>query len=730
MFMHTVRDDNHLGTFKFVTKREENQVYGSLIPVMMINQKIQNSNSYKTYIAFSTGVATPKKARKWKKPASLSKKQTLVITKDLSRNLLLEDSQLVFKLETLLAGGLGDGASLEPEVPDKPKGRSIDTHEGTGLKPGVLDVSKANSSDSEFESWGVSDDDDQQGDDERTESDDDKSVDLNKTDDEEETQEDKFVHTHDDYVPTDDETLDVDHEEYDRINEEMYDDVNVELKDAELADEGKGYEEIDDAEKVNVELKEVNQEVATGPTTNIPPPIHPFISHSQQSTSIPTPPTVETTTSTTVIPESTTLSAIYQSVSDLEKEVKILKSVDHNSTIHVEIKYEVPIVVKECLGTNMEDSLRKDEDAIDKGVADKLKKREPNDADRDVVPPVGPNQWLKRMKMRKDTKPSKKVVETVFETGDTQLPQNLGEDMYKNDEHLLSRLIQRTGLRNQRPHTLDPEWNTCKTTSVLTKADLLGLVYKLLKGTCKSYVELKYNMEKCYIALNDQLDWNNPKGDIYPFDLRKPLPLVESRNRLIVLADYFFNNDSAYLQRGSTDRTYMISLTKTKAAKYDLSDQKPYKFVEGDFPRLHLNDIEDMMLLVIQNRLFNLDGEVVVQLAAALQPYTTYFNPQGVIYLDKLERNRLMCTHELYKFSDGTLISVRDKLKDMANNLEMRYRSVMPRRKWSNLDKKLSCIMVKDIDRQLLERRLLRSLEKFVRGREYGEDLRLLQRTI
>ncbi|GKB35101.1 hypothetical protein Tco_0880043, partial [Tanacetum coccineum] len=63
------------------------------------------------------------------------------------------------------------------------------------------------------------------------------------------------------------------------------------------------------------------------------------------------------------------------------------------------------------------------------------------------------------------------------------------------------------------------------------------------------------------------------------------------------------------------------------------------------------------------------------------------------------KRNRLMCSHELYKFNDGTLISVRDKLKDMLNNLEMGYTSVMPRRRWSNLDKKRSRIMVKDIDR-------------------------------
>ncbi|GJZ14808.1 reverse transcriptase domain-containing protein [Tanacetum coccineum] len=106
------------------------------------------------------------------------------------------------------------------------------------------------------------------------------------------------------------------------------------------------------------------------------------------------------------------------------------------------------------------------------------------------------------------------------------------------------------------------------------------------------------------------------------------------------------------------------------------SDQKLYKFMEDDFPRLYLNDIEDMLLLVVENKLFNLDGEVIVHLVAALliftrQPYIAYSNPKGVIYLDKLERNRLMCTYELYKFSDGTLISVWDKLKDMANNLKI-----------------------------------------------------------
>nr|GEZ24026.1 hypothetical protein [Tanacetum cinerariifolium] len=66
----------------------------------------------------------------------------------------------------------------------------------------------------------------------------------------------------------------------------------------------------------------------------------------------------------------------------------------------------------------------------------------------------------------------------------------------------------------------------------------------------------------------------------------------------------------------------------------------------------------------------------------------------------------------------------------MANNLKMGYTSVMPRRRWSNLDKKRSRIMIKDINRQFPDRRLMRRLEKFVGGRYYGEDTRLLQRTI
>nr|GEY14194.1 hypothetical protein [Tanacetum cinerariifolium] len=61
-----------------------------------------------------------------------------------------------------------------------------------------------------------------------------------------------------------------------------------------------------------------------------------------------------------------------------------------------------------------------------------------------------------------------------------------------------------------------------------------------------------------------------------------------------------------------------------------------------------------------------------------LTPYTTYKNPQGIIYQDKFKRNRLMRSDELYKFCDGTLTFVRWVLHDIANNLRMDY---LPKRR-------------------------------------------------
>nr|GFC85097.1 hypothetical protein [Tanacetum cinerariifolium] len=69
-------------------------------------------------------------------------------------------------------------------------------------------------------------------------------------------------------------------------------------------------------------------------------------------------------------------------------------------------------------------------------------------------------------------------------------------------------------------------------------------------------------------------------------------------------------------------------------------DDQIYKFKEGDFKRLRLQDIEDMLLL-----------------------------------LNKDKKNRLMRIDELHKFSDGTINDVRNALDDRLKGIRMQYLS-------------------------------------------------------
>ncbi|GKD25527.1 hypothetical protein Tco_1231741 [Tanacetum coccineum] len=195
-----------------------------------------------------------------------------------------------------------------------------------------------------------------------------------------------------------------------------------------------------------------------------------------------------------------------------------------------------------------------------------------------------------------------------------------------------------------KPHTTDPEWNKRQVVlgqpeqpwfnqMVSNKKD--PLTFNDLMATPIDFsnsIKLEYHFQECFNALTYKLDWNNPEGDRYPFDLSKSLPLQGYLGHLTIAADYFFNNDLKYLKSSDPERTYTISITKIKVARYEIvgiedvvpmlwsptkvgvkklhdyghiedivvkrADRKLYKFKEGDFIDLHLNDIKDMPLLL------------------------------------------------------------------------------------------------------------------------------------
>nr|GEZ66542.1 hypothetical protein [Tanacetum cinerariifolium] len=109
------------------------------------------------------------------------------------------------------------------------------------------------------------------------------------------------------------------------------------------------------------------------------------------------------------------------------------------------------------------------------------------------------------------------------------------------------------------------------------------------------------------------------------------------------------------------------------------------------------------------------------------EAYTAYSNTRGFSYQNKDKQNRLIRIDELHKFSEVTLNDVQTALDDHLKGIRMKY---LPQTIWRISDKERAATMIHDIDKQLKTRRIMRSLEKFVGGRLYEEDFRMLQRTI
>ncbi|GJX40690.1 hypothetical protein Tco_0255680 [Tanacetum coccineum] len=365
------------------------------------------------------------------------------------------------------------------------------------------------------------------------------------------------------------------------------------------------------------------------------------------------------------------------------------------------------------------EALMEDENVMDKGVADTVKdykrKHDDDEDDDDVNPPAGPNQGKRTKKKRtKESESSKKPSSTKdnpkskaltkgSKTGKSALAKELVEepiaevimDDVGDDVVVLDQPAQ--PLFNQMVSALkDP----------LTFNDLMATLIDFSNSN-----ELEYNFQECFNALINKLDWNNPKGDHYPFDLSKPLPLQGPLCHRTFAVDYFFNNVLEYLKTSNPEvilGVKSVSVKKLhgyghlKEIVVKISDQQLYKFKEGNFVDLHLNDIEDMLLLTVQHKLFHLEGNVDVESYQKKlnitkpqktfpeiefkEPYTPLNDPPGIIYEDLDKHKRVMRAEEMYKFSDGTLKSVRDEIHHRVLDFFLDYNKEMQKRKWMVFD--------------------------------------------
>nr|GEZ06917.1 hypothetical protein [Tanacetum cinerariifolium] len=592
--LYTIRDDSLLGTLKFVAKTKDCQKYGALIPDGMINKNVKDSKTYKTYYNFATRKVKPKKARKFKKPTSprlktvssspkehtqkgkrakrSTKKTSTTSIVGVMKKALKKSKRETHKLQ---ASCLNKGANFESKVPDESTGKPKDTSEGTDMKPGILDVSTKDSSDSKAESWGDS----------KEESDDVNDEDENDDDNEEDDMDNDDGDNDNDDEGNDDEGSNEDSDQTYSGFVQKEEDAHVTL--TTVHDKTEGPLQISSISSdftskllnLDVPSSDINSLMKTSIVPPPPLPVYP----SSHPTTIPQQQKPDSTTTTT-----------YPTMTH------------YNGT------------------------------------------------------------WLRsQVRVSAHLRPPLSQEEPEFEAADIEMHQDQRNEFGHIDDQPDNEVAHKHDwfLKPDKPPTLDRAWNKSKSVDFIpprngsapfpknvTKKDnlLIWPTFNLLKGTCKSIAKLEYHFKECYKAVNDRLDWHNPKGREYPFDLSKPLLLIEDQGRQVVPADYFINNDLEYLNGGSSISKYATSTSRTMAAKYNnikgredmvptlwspvkvaynnhrriimvtsvkvmrwydygyleeivvrRDDNMLYKFKEDDFPRLNLCDIEDMQLLLV-----------------------------------------------------------------------------------------------------------------------------------
>nr|GEY69054.1 hypothetical protein [Tanacetum cinerariifolium] len=253
----------------------------------------------------------------------------------------------------------------------------------------------------------------------------------------------------------------------------------------------------------------------------------------------------------------------------------------------------------------------------------------------------------------------------------------------------------------------------------ITQEILLGPALRLLKGTRSNYAELEYDFEECYKALSEKLDWENPKGGGIP-----TMTYTTSTTK---------TKATQYDLPGIEDMVPNIwSPVKVAYDKYALwgishwRDQRKtfYAYARGIQSRGDVYSIKRILAVTqVSNRLTNMSGDDVADFAITFRmftkslviqkrvedlqlgvesyqkqinvtkpnttrldlrkrhPYTPYKNPQGFIYVDDYQRNKLMRSDELHKFSDGTLTRLLSSFEDITKNIDIEY---LPKRRWAH----------------------------------------------
>nr|GEX96397.1 copia protein [Tanacetum cinerariifolium] len=786
---HYVRDDHMFTTIKLVSRHQNTQQFGALLPIELTNKDIRNSNAYKEYYAVATGATPPKPKASIRKTRSSSDTTTPPPTAAAGPRLTISEKgkQVAKDSKAKSLSALSEVAMTEAQHLKLATKRSLQQ----------IHISQASGSGTDE---GTGDDDegkDGDGDDKGNDADDDEGND--EEDDQEEGGDDEKASDEEEFIHSSLST----HTEEEIKDEKSFDPILKTPKDTD--DEGQ-------SSSVSSQFVTKNDEFLK------------TIDENMQKI------TKEQVKEQVKVHVSKILPKIEQTVNEqLEAEV-LTRSSNSSKTSYVVAANLSEMKLKKILIEKMEGNKS-------------IHRRCDNDVDKNEEPFAGSDRGSKRHRegkgpesasdpkekstrsIGKSTQGSKSRQMSASESAIVDEPMQTTFEMEEPshpksktgaDDHPIIKSSQHPEWFSQqkKPPTSDRDWNkTLPAThgsiqpwiselakqsdyrssfnelmdtlvdfsnflmnrlkvDTLTLKLLAGPTYERMKGSCKSLVELEFFLEEVYKATTDQLNWDNV--DSRTSRLRQACLWGRKRQQFY---DFAVNRESA---RSVYSKRRIIVVTELKIVEWHnykhldwitvrRDDDKLYKFKEGDFKRLRIQDIKDMLLLLVQRKQTNLTIEECFAFNVSLQmftrsiviqrrvedlqlgvesyqkklnltrpdtyhsdlkhkkAYSAYSNPRGFIYQNKDKKNRLMRIVKLHKFSDGTLTDVRTALDDRLKGIQMNY---LPKSIWRKSDKDREAAMIKAIDKMLKTRRIMRSLERFVGGRLYEGDFRMLQRTI
>ncbi|GJW05458.1 hypothetical protein Tco_1564314 [Tanacetum coccineum] len=566
MFWHYARDDFMFITVRVISKHQDTQVHGAILPQHLTNQAMLEFEAYMTYRAYATGEKTPKpKSTKKKVNSEPSPKTKPTQASKGKRIKTSTKGDKAAKIKQSAIKSKGDGVDIQSKVLDEQQHTISGTNEGAGDKPEVPDVPKYRS-ESEEESWTFSQgEDDEENDEHDSEDDNDEHDSENENDDDQENMirkkkkktkkvndddevsSDQKVSTPPDYELTEEQE---NQEDDDVMGGEQEDEEDEELSSVSTDLVSKlinltpdiGIDSILNPNvksniPVNVSVS-VTTETPSFDTTIPQTPI-PIIQPQQQ--------THDSTTTTTLpeIPNFASLFGFERRVSLLETELSELKQTNQ----FAEAVSSIPGIVDNYLASKMKHVVN-------------------------VVVQLQSNKLREEAQAEND-KFLKQIDSNIKAIINDQVKAQVSKIMPKVEkyvtESLGAKVLARSSNQPQTSYAAAASLSEFK----LKKEDSDDQDKEMEKpfrwtsnqGRSEKRVQQEESIKEA--LKRSPISWHNLEGRPYPYDLSKPFPLIQNaRGRQVIPFDHFINNDLEYLKGGSLSQKYTTSLTKTKAADY------------------------------------------------------------------------------------------------------------------------------------------------------------------